>query len=193
MKFLNVTLRDRIAKVGCFCAVFLLAGCGGPPDWVKEGSGVMNQDDSKAIYGVGTVEKVPMESIAWEIAENRARAEIAKSFETYTAYLMRDYVATTAATESPGVSAEQDVQRAVKTFTAVTLNGVRPIERYKDEEKDMYFVLAKLSFKDMQEALNQAKELDKSVKDFVKKNGERIFDRLEQEEAKRQVSVSSEE
>lgn len=192
MNIRNLTLRDRVVSAGCLVLVLLLSGCGGAPDWVKEGSGVMNQDDSKSIYGVGTVEKVPMESIAWEIAENRARAEVAKSFETYTAYLMRDYVATTAATESSGVSAEQDVQRAVKTFTAVTLNGVRQIERYKDEEKDMYYVLAKLSFKDMQEALNQAKELDKEVKNFVKKNGERIFDRLEQEEAKRQVSVSSE-
>jgi len=170
----------------------LLGGCGGAPDWVEEGSGVMNQDDTKAIYGVGTVEKVPLESVAWEIAENRARAEVAKSFETYTAYLMRDYVATTAATESSGISAEQDVQRAIKTFTAVTLNGVRQIERYKDEEKDMYYVLAKLSFKDMQEALAQANELDKDVKAFVKKNGERIFDRLEQEEAKRQVTAASE-
>lgn len=191
MNIRNLTLRDRVVSAGCLVMVLLLNGCGGAPDWVKEGSGVMNQDDSKSIYGVGTVEKVPMESIAWEIAENRARAEVAKSFETYTAYLMRDYVATTAATESSGVSAEQDVQRAVKTFTAVTLNGVRQIERYKDEEKDMYYVLAKLSFKDMQEALNQAKELDKEVKNFVKKNGERIFDRLEQEEAKRQVSVPS--
>jgi len=192
MKILNLTLGGRVASVGCLFAVLLLAGCGGAPDWVKEGSGVMNQDDSKSIYGVGMVEKVPLESVAWEIAENRARAEVAKSFETYTAYLMRDYVATTAATESPGVSAEQDVQRAIKTFTAVTLNGVRQIERYKDEDKNMYYVLAKLSFKDMQEALNQAKELDKDVKNFVKKNGERIFDRLEQEEAKRQVNVSSE-
>jgi len=170
----------------------LFSGCSSAPDWVKEGSGVMNQDDSTSIYGVGTVEQVPLESIAWEIAENRARAEVAKSFETYTAYLMRDYVATTAVTESSGVSAEQDVQRAIKTFTAVTLNGVRQIERYKDEEKNMYYVLAKLSFKDMKEALSQAKELDKEVKNFVKKNGERIFDRLEQEEAKRQVSASSE-
>ncbi len=192
MNIRNFTLRDRVASAGCLLFVLVLGGCGGAPDWVKEGSGVMNQDDSKSIYGVGTVEKVPMESIAWEIAENRARAEVAKSFETYTAYLMRDYVATTAATESSGVSAEQDVQRAVKTFTAVTLNGVRQIERYKDEEKDMYYVLAKLSFKDMQEALNQANELDKEVKNFVKKNGERIFDRLEQEEAKRQVNVPSE-
>jgi len=187
----SLTKWNGLVGGGCLLVGLLLSGCGGAPDWVQEGSGVMNRDDSKAIYGVGTVEKVPLESIAWEIAENRARAEVAKSFETYTAYLMRDYVATTAATESSGVSAEQDVQRAIKTFTAVTLNGVRQIERYKDEDKNMYYVLAKLSFKDMKEALSQAKELDKEVKNFVKKNGERIFDRLEQEEAKRQVSASS--
>ena len=192
MKRNSLTKWNGLVGGGCLLVGLLLSGCGGAPDWVQEGSGVMNRDDSKAIYGVGTVEKVPLESIAWEIAENRARAEVAKSFETYTAYLMRDYVATTAATESSGVSAEQDVQRAIKTFTAVTLNGVRQIERYKDEDKNMYYVLAKLSFKDMKEALSQANELDKEVKNFVKKNGERIFDRLEQEEAKRQVSAPSE-
>lgn len=189
----TLTRWNSLVGVGCLIMGVLVAGCGGAPDWVKEGSGAMNKDDSKAIYGVGTVEKVPLESVAWEIAENRARAEVAKSFETYTAYLMRDYVATTAATQSTGVSAEQDVQRAIKTFTAVTLNGVRQIERYKDEDKNMYYVLAKLSFKDMQEALSQAKELDKDVKAFVQKNGERIFDRLEQEEAKRQVKASAEQ
>lgn len=192
MKRNSLTTWNGLVWGGCLMVGLLLSGCGGAPDWVQEGSGVMNRDDSKAIYGVGTVEKVPLESIAWEIAENRARAEVAKSFETYTAYLMRDYVATTATTETSGVSAEQDVQRAIKTFTAVTLNGVRQIERYKDEDKNMYYVLAKLSFKDMKEALSQANELDKEVKNFVKKNGERIFDRLEQEEAKRQVSAPSE-
>ncbi len=191
MKRNSLTKWNGVVGGGCLLVGMVLSGCGGAPDWVMEGSGGMNRDDSKAIYGVGTVEKVPLESVAWEIAENRARAEVAKSFETYTAYLMRDYVATTAATETSGVSAEQDVQRAIKTFTAVTLNGVRQIERYKDEDKNMYYVLAKLSFKDMKEALSQAKELDKEVKNFVKKNGERIFDRLEQEEAKRQVSPSS--
>ncbi len=192
MKYDRLKKWNGLVGVGCLVTGLLLAGCGGAPDWVQEGSGVMNKDDSKSIYGVGTVEQVPLESVAWEIAENRARAEVAKSFETYTAYLMRDYVATTSATEASGVSAEQDVQRAIKTFTAITLNGVRQIERYKDEDKNMYYVLAKLSFKDMQEALSEAKELDKEVKNFVKKNGERIFDRLEQEEAKRQVNASSE-
>ena len=50
-----------------------LAACGGPPNWVNEGSGVMNKDDSKSIYGVGSVIGVKNEPLAWETAENRAR------------------------------------------------------------------------------------------------------------------------
>jgi len=183
-------LMYRTLGVGCLFLLLTVVGCGGPPTWVKEGSGAMNEAGDKAIYGVGSVIGIKNEPLAWETAENRARAELAKSFKTYTAYLMRDYAASTNASDFTTATEEQNVERAVKTFTAVTLRGVRPIDRYKDEEKVAYYVLAKLSFKDMQEALTQAQELDPEVRGFVQKNGERLFERLEQEEAKREAASS---
>ncbi|RMH07387.1 MAG: hypothetical protein D6704_05200 [Nitrospirae bacterium] len=150
----------------------------------------MNKDGEKAIYGVGSVIGIQNEPLAWETAENRARAELAKSFRTYTAYLMRDYASSTNAADFTKATEEQHIERAVKTFTAVTLHGVRPIGRYKDEEKLAYYVLAKLSLKDMQEALAQVQGLDREIKEFVKKNGERLFDRLQREEAKRQQAAN---
>lgn len=178
----------------CFSGIvfaLLFGACGGAPDWVKEGSGALNKEDSKSIYGVGSVVGVKNEPLAWEAAENRSRAELAKSFQTYTAYLMRDYAASTTARDFTKSTEEQDIQRAIKTFTNVTLHGVRPIDRYQDEEKGAYYVLTKLSFKDMQEALVEAKELDRNMREFVQKNGERLFDRLEQEEAMRQVGTGA--
>ncbi|MCA9422674.1 MAG: hypothetical protein KC592_16770 [Nitrospira sp.] len=163
----------------------LLVACGGPPNWVEDGSGVMNADDNKSIYGVGAVVGVKNKPLAWETAENRARAELAKTFRTYTAYLMQDYAASTTAGNFTKSTEEQNVERAVKTFSAVTLNGVRPIDRYKDEETSTYYVLTKLSFEEMKEALQQAQELDEEVREFVRKNAEKAFKKLEQEEAKR--------
>lgn len=183
-------LMYRTLGVGCLFLLLTVVGCGGPPTWVKEGSGAMNEAGDKAIYGVGSVIGIKNEPLAWETAENRARAELAKSFRTYTAYLMRDYAASTNASDFTTATEEQNVERAVKTFTAVTLRGVRPVDRYKDEEKAAYYVLAKLSFKDMQEALTQAQELDPEVRGFVQKNGERLFERLEQEESKREAAGS---
>ena len=99
---------------------------------------------------------------------------------------MRDYAASTNAGDFTKSTEEQNVERAVKTFTAVTLNGVRPVDRYKDEDTSSYYVLTKLSFKEMQETLQQAQELNAEVRDFVRKNAERAFQQLEKEEAKRQ-------
>ena len=163
----------------------LFIACGGPPNWVEEGSGVMNEEDSKSIYGVGAIVGVKNEPLAWEAAENRARAELAKSFRSYTAYLMQDYAASTTAGNFTKSTEEQNVERAVKTFTAVTLNGVRPIDRYKDEDTTTYYVLTKLSIEEMKNVLQQAQELDAEVREYVKKNADRVFKQLQEEEAKR--------
>lgn len=177
----------RILTGGALAVVMLigLAACGGPPKWVKQGSGAFNDKDSKSFYGVGAVVGVRNEPLAWDTAENRARAEIAKTFETYTGYLMRDYAASTTAGDFTRNAEEQNVERAIKTFTSTTLSGVRPMERYKDEKTGTYYVLAKLSLEDMKNNLEQAKELNAQVREYVRKNADRLFERLEKEEEKR--------
>lgn len=174
-----------IGRLLMFALLIGLTACGGPPNWVKKGSGAFNDKSDKSFYGVGSVVGVRNEPLAWDTAENRSRAEIAKTFETYTAYLMRDYAASTTAGDFSRNSEEQNVERAVKTFSAVTLNGVKPMDRYKDEKSGTYYVLTKLSLEDMKNNLDQAKELNSQVRDFVRKNADRLFERLEKEEDKR--------
>lgn len=132
--------KQRLFQWICVVCLLGLTACGGPPKWVSEGSGVMNKDDSKSIYGVGSVIGVKNEPLAWETAENRARAELAKTFRTYTAYLMQDYAASTTAGNFTKSTEEQNVERAIKTFSAVTLpTGFVPLPhnatgaRYKQE------------------------------------------------------------
>lgn len=161
-----------------------LVACSGTPQWVTQGSGAMNGKDDKAFYGVGSIIGIKNEPLAWDAAENRARAEIAKNFQTYTAYLMKDYAASTTANDFTKSTEEQNVERAIKTFSAVTLNGVRPVERYKDEDSGTYYVLAKLDLKDIKNKLDETKELNAEVRDFVRKNADRLFEKLEKEETK---------
>jgi hypothetical protein len=162
-----------------------LSACGGPPAWVKKGSAAYNEKDSKQIYGVGSVVGVRNEPLAWDAAENMARAEITKRFQTYTAYLMRNYAASTTAADFSKSTEEQNIERAVKTFSSGTLSGVMPVDRYKDEDSLTYYVLVKMDLKSMQEALAQSKELSPQVRDYVRQNGEKLFEKLEKEETKR--------
>jgi len=69
--------------------------------------------------------------------------------------------------------------------TTTTLSGVRPIERYKDDKTNTYYVLTKLNLEEMKNNMEQAKELNAQVRDYVRKNADRLFERLEKEEDKR--------
>src|SRR4029078_7180911 len=97
--------RVNVSKVTCggmaLILLLALAACGGPPRGGKQGSGAYNDKDTKAFYGVGSVTGVRNEPLAWDTAENRARAEIAKTFETHNGHPMRDYAGSTTAGDLP--------------------------------------------------------------------------------------------
>src|ERR1041385_8005757 len=113
---MNRVLGFSSRLVGGGMAIALLIGltaCGGPPKWVKQGSGAFNEKDSKGFYGVGAVAGVRNEPLAWDTAENRARAEIAKTFETYPVYLMRVYAPKTRAGDLKKNGEEQNGEGAI--------------------------------------------------------------------------------
>jgi hypothetical protein len=165
-------------------AIFSLVACESTPTWVKTGSYTGPQ--AKAFYSMGEVMGIRNEPLAWDAAENRARAQMVKILSTYTAYLMRDYAASTVASDFQKTAEEQHIEEATKTFAAATLNGVRPVDRYKDEKKGIYYVVVKMELDDVKAMLMQSTDLNNQMRDFVRKNADRAFERLEKEEQKRE-------
>lgn len=174
-----------VLVLGGAFAVLTMSACESTPKWVK--TGTYTGQDSKAFYGVGEVMGIRNEPLAWDAAENRARAQMVKIVSTYTAYLMRDYAASTAAGEFKKTTEEQHIEEATKTFAAGTLNGVRTVDRYKDEKNGIYYVVVKMDLEDVKDMLTQSKELNSQMRDFVRKNADRAFERLEKEEEKREA------
>ena len=172
-----------VMVLGGVFATLIMSACESTPKWVK--TGTYTGQDSKAFYGIGEVMGIRNEPLAWDVADNRARAQMVKVLSTYTAYLMRDYAASTAAGDFKRTTEEQNIEEATKTFAAATLNGVRPVDRYKDEKKGIYYVVVKMDLEDVKDMLTQSKELNGQVRDFVRKNADRAFERLEKEEQKR--------
>ena len=170
-------------------AAVMLAGCSGsPPKWVEKGGGYMNEKNSKSFYGVGAISGVRNEPLAKEAADNRARADLAKIMDTYTAYLMRDYAASTTAGDFTKTSEEQNVERALKTFVSANLSGVTVVDRWEKEDKKggvTVYSLAKMDLESFKEQVGQMKELNAQARDYVRKNAEKAFELLQQEEDKR--------
>lgn len=174
-----------VMVLGGVFATLTMSACESTPKWVKTGN--YGDQDSKAFYGIGEVMGIRNEPLAWDAAENRARAQMVKVLSTYTAYLMRDYAASTTTGELNKSAEEQHIEEATKTFAMATLNGVRPVDRYKDEQKGVYYVVVKMDLEHVKDMLTQSKELNGQMRDFVRKNADRAFERLEKEEQKRET------
>ena len=165
--------------------ILLISACESTPKWVKTGD--YKGEDAKAFYGIGEVMGIHNEPLAWDVAENRARAQMVKQLSTYTAYLMRDYAASTATGNVKTTDEEQHIETATKTFAAATLNGVRSVDRYKDEKKGIYYVVVKMNLEDVKNMMAQSNELNREMREFVRQNADRAFERLEKEEQKREL------
>ncbi|HEY5595035.1 MAG TPA: LPP20 family lipoprotein [Nitrospiria bacterium] len=189
----------RAMVLGIILAALLpisMMGCAGPqpagvqpPEWVTKGSGAFEDSGKNVFYGVGGVAGVRNKPLAKTASENRARAEITKIFETYTASLMKDYAASTtgggAVTGASATSEEQYIEQAIKTFSSATLSGVMIIDHWTDPSDGTLYSLARLDLESFKNSLEKIKELNSAVRDYVKKNAEKSFDNLAAEEEKR--------
>ena len=89
------------------------------PKWVYQTS----YTDRRKFYGVGVSAGVRNRGLAQSRASNRARNEIAKVLETYSASLMKDYSASVSTGDLQNAQEEQRVEQAIKTFTSQLLVG----------------------------------------------------------------------
>ena len=159
------------------------------PGWVTRGSGAVHEGERRAFVGVGSVHGIRNPALARSTADNRARAQIAKIFSTYSASLMRDYAASTAGGGGEGRDAarareEQDVEQAIKTFSAATLSGVEIADHWYHPHDGSVFSLARLDLDGFTAGLDQLREVSEKARDFVRGHAEAAHRQLEEEEAR---------
>ncbi len=193
MKSKHLTILGIFLLIGALLA----AGCSSTPDtapsadtaaqgpeWVMKGSGAFDVDGTKLFYGVGVASGIRNKALLRQTADNRARAEIARTMEVYVASLSKDYMASTTAGDMSKSSEEQHVESALKTFTKSTLHGATIVDRWMDPADGSMYSLCELDLVAFKEALDNYKELDAKVRDYVRENAETMHEELEQMENK---------
>ena len=153
------------------------------PEWVTKGSGAFGTGGAATFYGVGVASNIKNVALLQTTADNRARAEITKIFETYSASMMKVYMASVS--DGDKVSEEQNVSLVISTFCAQTLSGVQIVDRWKDKSTGAMYALAKLDLAAFSSSIDKMKELTKTAKEYVMKNAERVHADLQKEEEKR--------
>jgi len=169
-----------------------LAACGGnkvvqgpiannAPEWVSKGSGAFSDGGIRAFYGVGIVQHVRDRALAVETADTRARAAVAKSLESYISALTKSYQAHTSAGSPDQASEEQNITSTMKSLTDMSLPGVVMINHWFDPSDKTMYALARLDMVRFKATLDQAKQLNTQVRDFVRANADKAFDELKAE------------
>jgi hypothetical protein len=184
-------------------AAVLLAGCPGPsqpplekqplynpeqptaPDWVLRGAGAMTGDKGKVLYGVGSAPKMVDISMQRDRALNRGRRQILQIFNTYIAYMMKDYARSTTAGDMSKESYEADVLQVQKTISIGDLNGAQLADTWRDPADGTIYTLVILDLAAVTDILANKGDLDAKLRDYVRANADKAFDDLEKEEAKR--------
>jgi hypothetical protein len=178
----------RVLVVG---SLLMLAACGGgqkqtstgvaasegAPEWVHRGSVVQRG----SIFGVGSVSGIGNAPLAQDTARNRARAEISKILETYSASLMKDYQASTTAGDFSASSEEQHVEQAIKTFSANLMNGTEQKDMWLDGNNNTWWVLVELNFDRSREAAAVQAQMSEGLKGWVDQNGDKVLEGMESE------------
>jgi len=157
----------------------------GTPRWVNRGSGAYDGKFGKCFYGVGVLAGVKNPGLSRQAVDNRARGEIAKMFDLYVAAMMKDYQRSTTAGDFKNSAEEQDIVSAQKTITEVTLRGVEVRDHWVDPQDGTKYALAILDLNGIMKGLEDAKQLNTKVRDYVRANARRAFNDLDRELRKR--------
>lgn len=170
----------------CLTMLLILAGCSGKtmvesdlgrdgaPDWVNEGTQILNDKGGRYFHGVGQAPVMGDESLQISTADNRARAEVARIISTYIDVAHRDYGA---ASGSDGeVVSEQAISRQIESLSRTNISGAEIIGHWRDEKSGMIYSIAELDLKQVKKVVEASQKMNQGFSQYLKSRGDNIFD-----------------
>ena len=155
-------------------------GVKGAPDWVNEGTQVLDDDGGRRFHGVGQAPAMGDDSLQISTADDRARAELARILTSYLDVVTSDYTA--AAGSAGDTVAEQAVSRQIRNLSQVNLSGARILGHWKDKDKGTIYSVAELDLKQVQTSLDAVENMNENLKVHIRDRGQNIFDQYREEQ-----------
>lgn len=181
----------RLWQAALVAIVFGLAGCSsqtkldsdlgiaGAPDWVNKGTAYVANDGGRLFHGVGSAGSMGDASLQRSVADDRARAEVARIFSNYLDVAGTDYQA--AAKSGNTAVADESVSRQIKSLSQVNLAGARIIARWQDPKTKALWAIAELDMKQVKDTAGAAREMNADLRRYLAENADNVFDRMSKE------------
>ena len=154
-------------------------GIKGAPDWVNEGTNILNEKDGRLFHGVGSASPMGDMALQKSVADDRARAEVAKVLSSYMDVVSNDYMSSA---KAGGANAnEEAVSRQIKALTKVNLTGAKIIGSWRDPKTGIIYSIAELDMKQVKSTLAGTEGMNDDLKRYIETSADNIFDRVAKE------------
>ena len=147
------------------------------PDWVNEGYQALKNKDGRYIHGRGVANPVNDLSLQRSVADDRARAEVARVLSSYLQEVSQDFAAAAASSGGEPVN-EQSVSRQIENVTKQNLSGVQIIASWRDKKTEQLWSLAELDMQNFKDVIASANYLNEDLRAHIQANADNIFDKL---------------
>jgi hypothetical protein len=154
-------------------------GIKGAPDWVNEGTNILNEKNGRLFHGVGSASPTGDMALQKSVADDRARAEVARILSSYMDVVSNDYMSSAKA-GGANVS-EEAVSRQIKALTKVNLTGAKIIGSWRDPKTNIIYSIAELDMNQVKSTLAGTQDMNDDLKRYIETSADNIFDRVAKE------------
>lgn len=154
-------------------------GLKGAPDWVNEGSNILNDKDGRLFHGVGSASAMGDMALQKSVADDRARAEVARILSSYLDVVSNDFMSEA---KAGGANvAEEAVTRQIKNISKVNLTGAKIIGSWRDPKTNIIYSIAELDMNHVKSTLAGVNDMNEDLRRYIETRADNIFDRVAKE------------
>jgi hypothetical protein len=146
------------------------------PNWVNKGTQTLNNQDGRLFHGVGQASAMGDMALQKSVADDRARAEVARIFSSFLDIVSNDYV-TSEKVAHANVNTES-VSRQIKNLSKVNLSGSRIIGSYRDTKNNIIYSIAELDIKRVKETLESVNDMNEDLRRYINAHADNVFDTI---------------
>jgi hypothetical protein len=151
-------------------------GIKGAPDWVNKGTQVTDDKGGHLIHGVAMAQPMNDQSLQTSVADDRARAEVARVLNSFMHVVSQDFSSSSGSGQDQ--MSAQSVSRQIQSITDQNLSGVRILTHWPNPKDGSIWAIAQLDLNQVKDSVANSKDMNSAFRDYFSAHADNIFDSM---------------
>jgi hypothetical protein len=151
-------------------------GIKGAPDWVNKGTQAVDDKGGHLIHGVAMAPAMNDTSLQTSVADDRARAEVARVLNSFMHVATQDFSSSSGTGQDQ--QSAQSMSRQIQNITDQNLSGARILTHWPNPKDGSLWSIAELDLNQVKASVANAKDMNSAFRDYFGAHADNIFDSM---------------